>query len=99
MAYLQDVIDNLKNEGALTRNKGTNSTKSVKEILIRNSEKQIAFQDSLITRLADSVRPTDAGPSPAEQKQDAEDEANADKKQNMFLQKIAAGIGGLFELV
>ena len=98
MADLQDVIDNLKNEGALTRNKGTNSTKSVKEILIRNSEKQIAFQDSLITRLADSVRPTDAGPSPAEQKQDAEDEANADKKQNMFLQKIAAGIGGLFEM-
>ena len=98
MADLQDVIDNLKNEGALTRNKGTNSTKSVKEILIRNSEKQIAFQDSLITRLADSVRPTDAGPSPAEQKQDAEDEANADKKQNMILQKIGAGISGLLEI-
>ena len=98
MADLQDVIDNLKNEGALTRNKGTNSTKSVKEILIRNSEKQSAFQDSLITRLADSVRPTDAGPSPAEQKQDAEDEANADKKQNMFLQKIGAGISGLLEM-
>ena len=98
MADLQDVIDNLKNEGALTRNKGTNSTKSVKEILIRNSEKQTVFQDSLITRLADSVRPTDAGPSPAEQKQDAEDEANADKKQNMILQKIGAGISGLFEM-
>ena len=98
MADLQDVIDNLKNEGALTRNKGTNSTKSVKEILIRNSEKQIAFQDSLITRLADSVRPTDAGPSPAEQKQDDEDEANADKKQNMILQKIGAGISGLLEI-
>ena len=97
MADLQDVINKLTNEGALTRNKGANSTKSVKEILIRNQEKQSTFQSSLITQLADSVGSGDPGPSPAEQKEANEDSANADKKQSMFMQKISGGIGWLVE--
>ena len=97
MADLQDVINKLTNEGALTRNKGANSTKSVKEILIRNQEEQSTFQSSLITQLADSVGSGDPGPSPAEQKEANEDSANADKKQSMFMQKISGGIGWLVE--
>ena len=97
MADLQDVINKLTNEGALTRNKGANSTKSVKEILIRNQEEQSTFQSSLITQLADSVGSGDPGPSPAEQKEANEDSANADKKQSMFMKKISGGIGWLVE--
>ena len=97
MADLQDVINKLTNEGALTRNKGANSTKSVKEILIRNQEEQSTFQSSLITQLADSVGSDGPGPSPAEQKEANEDSANADKKQSMFLKKIGSGIGWLVE--
>ena len=97
MADLQDVINKLTNEGALTRNKGANSTKSVKEILIRNQEKQSTFQSSLITQLADSVGSGDPGPSPAEQKEANEDSANANKKQSMFMKIISGGIGWLVE--
>jgi hypothetical protein len=97
MADLQDVINKLTNEGALTRNKGVNSTKSVKEILIRNQEEQSTFQSSLITQLADSVGSGGPGLSPAEQKEANEDSANADKKQSMFMKKISSGIGWLVE--
>ncbi len=38
MAELQDVINKLTNEGVLIRNKGANSIKSVKEIILKNQE-------------------------------------------------------------
>ena len=38
MADLQDVINKLTNEGELIRNKGANSIKSVKEIILKNQE-------------------------------------------------------------
>ena len=47
MSTLKDVIDRLKEEGQLTRNSGTNSIKSMKELLTQNIEASLEISSQL----------------------------------------------------
>jgi hypothetical protein len=98
MADLQDVINKLTNEGALTRNKGAHSIKSVKQLITSNQEspaqrKQSAEDarnaagktNTLLESIASGVSVNSSGVS----------EAKKSGKLGGLLGGIGASLGGL----